>query len=36
MADLHPLDRNPYYVQHFESLDPALERPQLVGMSVSL
>ncbi|KAF2657272.1 hypothetical protein K491DRAFT_677429 [Lophiostoma macrostomum CBS 122681] len=35
MAELRPLDRNPYYVQHFESLDAALGRPQLVGIGIS-
>lgn len=31
MAD-RPLDRYPYYVQHFEHLDRVLSRPQLAGM----
>ncbi|CAI6334541.1 unnamed protein product [Periconia digitata] len=30
-----PLDRSPYYVDHFEHLDRVLNRPQLTGIGIS-
>ncbi|PSN74606.1 hypothetical protein BS50DRAFT_19661 [Corynespora cassiicola Philippines] len=35
MADTRPLDRNPYYAEHYEHLDRILNRPQLAGIGIS-
>jgi amino acid transporter len=36
MGDVRPLDRKPYYVDHFEHLHRVLGRPQLTGTFTSL
>ncbi|KAK7181055.1 hypothetical protein DPSP01_003596 [Paraphaeosphaeria sporulosa] len=35
MSDIRPLDRKPYYVDHFEHLHRVLGRPQLTGIGIS-
>ncbi|KAF2187484.1 hypothetical protein K469DRAFT_772116 [Zopfia rhizophila CBS 207.26] len=35
MADRRPLDRNPYYVEHFEHFHRVLRRPHLTGIGIS-
>ncbi|KAF2634637.1 hypothetical protein P280DRAFT_413354 [Massarina eburnea CBS 473.64] len=35
MTDQRPLDRSPYYVDHYEHLDRVLNRPQLTGIGIS-